>query len=276
MDESIRYPIIRHLEDEDDLFQKRDGNLVAGQEAKAQDIANEIYRTALEKEKQVLVFFTSPKKRAIQTAEMVSNDIREKGTRIKIIQRAEEGIRDQYQGEVLLPEGYQVGDRLEGLALANKIFQAETFNENPEKDNLSYAFGDPVLLEDGSYKYEELRKYFSSPGESYRDVLVRLFDSLLIFSRNVRRLEERTLPVVFTHSQVFQIFKDLEAVARKYLTNELEYKPGTIARLCWDAYRERKAIHPLSPTIDFVAIDSLLEKPILKILEQETSYLRSL
>ena len=56
MSEQFHIPIAKHLEDVDDLFQGRDAELVEGQEGRAQIMADEVYRHAIENNFEILLF----------------------------------------------------------------------------------------------------------------------------------------------------------------------------------------------------------------------------
>lgn len=278
MSESIKYPIIRHLEDEDNLFEKRDGNLLPGQEAQAREIASTLYSEILDKDASILLLVTSPKKRAIQTAEMVAKDLQPRTRKIHIIRHADKLLTDQYQGELILPGTYKAGDNFEGLAIAKRIFEKETFGDaDSPNGNVNYHFGDPLLQENGTYTYPELREYFSKSGESYRDVFIRLLSALLGVSKNVGRFkDEKVFPVIFTHSQAKQIFKDLETLAEQHGLRKLNYKTGQLGKICWDMYKKRKAENPHSDTVDYITVDALLKAEVVGLLQNEVAYLKNL
>lgn len=279
MHEAVRYPVIRHLEDEDDLLKKRDGDLIPGQEAAAHEIAEELRAEILDRDTSTVLMITSPKKRAIQTAEMVSEDLQSRTEGVRFIHETNEALMDQDQGEIILPPDYEPGDHFEGLDIARKIFHKETFGDETtgEEGSLTYRFGDPILQEDGTYKYPELLKYFSRSGESYRDVLVRLLGMLIELSENIQRFEiHRTLPVIFTHSQARQIFKDLEAAAALFQDGRLAYKTGQLGKICWEIYKKRKAENKIPEVIEYIAVDALLDEEIIELLRKEREYLRKL
>jgi broad specificity phosphatase PhoE len=275
--EKIKIPIVKHLEDRDDLTEGRDAGLLEDQEEEVEKIAETLLKEAKEKGVPILVFCVSPKKRAQETAVLVKKSILEKDPSIKIITENSKNLREIDQGDFVLPENYKPGDSFEGLKLANKIFAKERFNdENPDKDNLLYKFGDPVLKEDGSYKYPELKEYFTEPGESYRDVLVRLYSEAVKLSENMEKFTNRALPIVFTHGQPHQIFNDLAFVSEKIKNQGFSFKTGELARICWEVYNERrKDVVPFGK-VDIVDIDNILDKNLIGILKDEVEYLKNL
>lgn len=279
MSESIKYPVIRHLEDDDNFLNKRDGSLLVGQEAEAQKLSEALQVEIKARGASIVLVLTSPKKRAIQTAEMVTQDLRARMKNVHIIQTLSDALADQDQGDVILPNNYEAGGYFPGFPLASGIFQKETFpEEDAGHDNLTYRFADPLLQRDGTYKYPELRTYFSHSGESYRDVLVRVLGELQKLSQNIKRFEDKNvLPVVFTHSQVQQIFKDLETVAERYAHGELAYQTGGLSRACWNIYKERKAQGKSDPSgVSLITIDALLNEEVVALLTKELEYLKAL
>ena len=60
-----KIPIVKHLEDIDDLTIGRDTGIIPGQEGLARKLADEIYKYSLENEYENLIFTISSKKRAI-------------------------------------------------------------------------------------------------------------------------------------------------------------------------------------------------------------------
>lgn len=276
MKEGFRVPIIKHLEDENDLLQGRDSDLVSGQETSAEAIAEEIQNLLETEDYRIAVFTVSPKKRAQQTAHMVRQALSEKSG-LRIIYKTENDLREIDQGVFILPEEYQPGDSYAGLREAGKIFSDETFNPtNPSSDNLLYRFGDPVLRTDGTYKYPSIAEKFTSPGENYRDVLVRLYRQVVLLSEQVLKYEDRAIPVVFTHGQPHQIFTDLAEVADLVERKQLDIETGTLPRVCWDLYQQRrKGVVPYGKT-NFVALDHIQNTRLIEILKNELAYLESL
>jgi len=278
MRESIKYPVTRHLEDDDNLFENRDGTLIPGQEAKAKEIASSLYCEVINHDVPIMVFISSPKKRAVETAALVSNELRPRLEDTRIILSTDESLRDQNQGEIILPKDYKPGDHFDGLSIAGKIFQKETFNdEEPSQDNITYRFGDSLKQADGSYKYPELREYFSSSGESYKDVMIRLLKGLISVSKSIERFEnKKVLPVIFTHSQVKQIYIDLETIAKQYAAGEIKYEKGTLGRKCWEMYKTRKVLNLETSTVDYLSVNELLNSDIINFLDSEIEYLEKL
>jgi broad specificity phosphatase PhoE len=94
MSEKIHIPIAKHLEDQDDLLENRDAGLVPGQEQRASDMAESIYEHAISHEFKILLFCISPKKRAMETAELVKKNLADKEIQLPII--SEIGVKGTF------------------------------------------------------------------------------------------------------------------------------------------------------------------------------------
>ncbi len=279
MNEKMRIHVAKHLHDRDDLEREgRDAGLVAGQEHLAANMADEVYRHAVEGGFNTLVFCASTKTRTIETAQMVEHSLRDKPIKLHIILETDPNLREIDQGAFILPPGYKAGDSFEGLKIAWKIFSAETFNErDPSKDNLDYHFGDPLRQEDGTFKYPELNNYFSERGESYRDILLRLYAQVVKLSDNMQRFGDKVRPVVFTHGQPYQIFRDLAEAADKVETEGLTFSPGGLARICQTLYMDRVRREGTIPPgkLDLVAIEHVCNPKMIELLRREMTYLEN-
>lgn len=276
MSEKLDIPIIKHLEDIDDLLQNRDAGLLPEQEHLAEALADEIYEHAISNNFKILLFCVSPKKRSIETAGLVRSKLSEKPVKLKIISEIDDNLREINQGKFILPEDYNPGDSFIGLKIAGKIFSAETFNiENPSNDNLNYHFGDPLLQIDGTFKYPELTRYFSEYGESYKDVLLRFYSQIVKLSENIERFKDKVEPVIFTHGQPHQIFTNLAEVAEKVYNDDFSLKTGTLPRVCWDLYQaRRKGVIPFGQII-FISIEHVCRPEMIEILNREIAYLKN-
>lgn len=98
MNEKILIPIAKHLKDEDDLFQGRDAKLAEGQEENAQKMVEAIQKHVIENGFKTLVFCVSPKKRAVQTAKLIQNEIRRQSKLPKILIEVDNDLREIDQG----------------------------------------------------------------------------------------------------------------------------------------------------------------------------------
>lgn len=141
----------RHLDEEDDLVTwRRDAPLKQDEanHAKLENIVEVLAGKVERDDKKAILFVTSPRLRAIETAHLAAKGISQKiGGGLKFRFSTDEGLKATEQGEILLPEDYSAGDFFEGLDLAGKIFGREVFGDGSlvSKHNLHYRFGDPVV-----------------------------------------------------------------------------------------------------------------------------------
>ncbi len=274
MNEILKIPIAEHLEDTDDLSAGRDTELIPGQEALAEEMASEIYEHAMATNLSGLLFCVSPRKRAMETAMLVRRCLDNKPVKLKVVFEVDHNLREIDQGQLILPIDYKAGDEFQGLVLARQIFSSEVRNpDDPAKDNLSYHFGDPLLCEDGSYKYPELQEYFTEPGESFKEILIRYFSQVVKFSENLDRFSGRTQPVVFTHGQVRQFFVILEQLAERMIKEGYTFNVGALPKLCRDLYKPRVQGTEPYGRIDFVNVEEACRPEIIEILKQEIAHL---
>lgn len=277
MSEKSSALVAKHLHDRDDLKKEgRDSGLVAGQEDLALEMATKIYEHATRGGITALIFCVSTKKRTKETAEMVRDSLKNKLVKLHVFVEEDADLREMDQGTFTLPENYVAGDGFDGLKLAWKALSAETFDaDNPSKDNLDYHFGDPLRQADGTYKYPELDAYFSKYGESYRDILLRLYSCVIKLSENKERYGDRMLPVIFTHGQPYQVFRDLAEVADMIKNQGLKLIPGELPRICQGIYKARVAREGTIPPgkVDIVSIEYANDSEIISLLKQEMALL---
>lgn len=276
MQEKLKIPIAEHLEDQDDLLMGRDTELIAGQEHLAKEMADKIYGHAIENGIKAMVFCVSPKKRVLETAKLVEKYLSDKTVKIHILFDVDPNLREMDQGKFILPVEYKAGDDFKGLTIARKVFMREIQNpDNPSQENFNYHFGDPLPREDGTYKYPELKKYFTESGESFKEMLIRYFSEVVKLSENLKRFSDKTEPVIFTHGQPRQFFVILEEIAKKMAGEGHRFEPGDLPRLCRDAYKPR--VQGLAPygQVGFVSVESVYNPEIINILKEEIARLES-
>lgn len=273
MTEKSRIPIVKHLEDADDLQQGRDAEIVQGQEHLAETMAESIYQHALANGLRAVIFCVSPKKRAAQTARLVQVALSRKAKAPRVVVETDSNLREIDQGTFVLPENYKPGDEYEGLKVAWRIFTSETFNADPSKDNLDYHFGDPVQHADGSYEHPELARHFTGYGESYREILLRFYVQVLKLAENADRFGDRTGVVVFTHGQPHWIFSNLSEVADQVVNGNLVVAEGSLPRICWDLYNSRPRRQIPFGELAFVSSEHIANPQIMTLLKREISHL---
>lgn len=270
----VSIPIIRHFEDVEDLRKhKRDGELIPGQDVEARRIATSLLENIREENKKAVILTCSDKKRAVQTAELIISQLNNMAADIKTRIATNSYLSSIYEGEFILPENYKPGDKFDGLPLANKIFNKEVFeSDNP---NDAYRFGDPIKLSDNKYKYPELLKYFRSYGENNKEMMTRIYLSILDIYNKFHKLKLNTKIVVVTHAQLYQIFRNLSVVVQKIKNEDIEFDIGDIPRLCWRVYKERSNKGSPSYNINFIPLEELLDEEIVNLLEKELEYIKS-
>ncbi len=229
--------VIRHLEDISDLSNSRDSSLESGQEAEAERISEVIYSDFELSGAKAIFLNVSSKKRAWETASLIKSIINEKHPDARVYVNPDNGLTDLDHGEYKLPEGYKIGDHFQVFEDAWKIFIDETFN----KCNIDYRFGESYVASDGTEKYPDLSETFTKPGESYREVCIRLYSSILDFYENRERFEQSGVKLyVVTHSLPFGIFRSMIGLAQEYESGGLDLKRGELINLCWKYYNSGK------------------------------------
>lgn len=272
---SFNIPVMRHFDNIDDLLKfGRDGDLIPGQEKIAEPIAGKILEETRREDKSAIMFVCSSKKRGVQTAELIADEVKKVDDKMKIRIIGENSLTAIYQGEFILPPDYKVGEPFEGLALANKAFEKEVFGS--PNGNFLYKFGDPVLQQDGSYKYPELIPYFKSYGESNRDLLIRVYELVIETSKKFDKLNSKTKIVVITHAQFYQVFRDLSTVSKMIKNNGFKLKTGELPKLCWELYSERFKKEKPTYEVNYIPIENLCDPEIVELLKKEVEYLKNL
>lgn len=275
--EEKRVVMVRHFDDIDDLeTYGRDAVLLDGQEKKTETVANILFNQIKEHGKKAILFVTSPRVRTKLTASMIIDALHKEDSTLRCVSVEENDLRAIDQGEFILPADYVKGQKFEGLSLADQIFFNETHASevSGREDNYDYKYGDPVLLKNGQFQYPELARFFTKSGESYRDVLVRLYALVITMSQKVYKLEKNTELVLVTHGQPGQIFKDLKKVAELIKNNNIEYKQGELAKLCWEIYKKRDPAEKVTGATDVIAVEELTDSNLIGLLKQELLFLK--
>ena len=274
--ENKKIPIFRHLEDNDDLSKNRDGSLLEGQEVVAEKLTKQIYDQYITPDCKAVFIICSSKKRSFETAEIISSNLKEINPELKVRIASEASLREIDQGKIIIPTEYNAGDKFEGLQLAGRIFFKEVFAGDKEGgvDNYSYRYSDPLLLENGNYKYPELLKYFSEPGESYKDILVRVYEQIVHFSNEVDRFNDKTKFIVCSHKQIAQIFEDLLEASDLIEKEKIPFKQGDLPRVCWELFKKRTKKGLGVGEFEFISIGKLFNRKMIELLEKEIEFLK--
>lgn len=217
---------------------------------------------------------------------MIIESIKKINNKIKISKITENRIDSLDEGTINVPKGYKKGDFFVGFPKAANAFNKESHatDHGLDRDNYLYKYGDPFLLESGDYKYPELLEYFKTYGESYRDLLLRIFESIEETAKKVDKFDKEIKVIVVTHAQVNHIFKDLISLAEKIKKGLVEINEGELPFLAWREFLERynnskKDLDKEDVFFRFASsmdIDYLLDQNILNILKREIKYLKNL
>ena len=86
------------------------------------------------------------------------------------------------------------------------------------------------------------------------------------------------LPVVFTHGQPYQVFRDLAEVAEMIKNQGFKLSPGELPRVCQSVYKARVAREGTIPPgkVDTVSIEFANDPEIISILKREMAVLEGI
>ncbi len=258
----------RHFKDVDDLRLNRDGPL-----DKTENIIEDIDKISEKiidetklKNKKIITFISSPKKRTIETTNLIIDRIKEKEPNLKCFIEENELIRELDQGEYVLNDNYGYGDNVRELSLANNVYWDEVSN----KRNFDYHFGDPIYnKESDTYQHPEFSEFFTSFGESYKEQSIRLYESIIELYNKRFNLDKVNL-VVMTHGGPLVIFNELSNIANEIKNTDWAPEPGSIMNLTWDNYIKKGVdiAHNHGSTTN-ISIEGIFEEKIIKILKDE-------
>lgn len=262
-----------HLEEIDDLKQfKRDAPVDLNHENLIilDQVVDALEKKIKTENSKALILITSSKLRSVQTTELIAQRLKSKlGDLFKIRLSMDSNLDAPDQGDFLLPENYKPGDFFEGLKVASKTFIDESLGE---KGNLQYRFGDPILQNNGSYKFPELAKYFIKFGETYGESLLRVLNSVIKASEKNNKFKESIEISIIAHGFTFHVLRGLSFLAKKVMEENLQIKPGELAVKLWEIYQQ----HPASlKTVPFSNIDfsELGNQKLIQILMNEVEFL---
>lgn len=271
----------RHLDEVDDLkafgrdapLEKSESNL-----EKLKKISEAVYTKIVDEDKEAVLFITSPRLRAKETAEWIAEDLRSRGlSNLKIRFSSNQDLRATEQGRFVLPQDYSPGDFFEGLSIASAVFTKEAhMSDTPGmEDNIHYRFGDPVLKPDGSYKYPELVKSFEGNGESYSETLIRIYNSVLEMSKSYQKLLSRTEVVVVSHGQIYHVLRGLLEISKMVKSGTVNFQTGDSMKLLWQIYNAcdgNQKVTGICMPLDF---EVLKDTEMMGLLKKEVEYLQA-
>lgn len=235
----------RHFEDVDDLTFNRDSPLKPLDEESFKLLdsnVREIIRNTEAKGSHKILIVSSPKIRAMQTAEMVKEGIQILQPSMLVHIKPDERFAELYQGELILPPDYHVGDRVSTLLDAWVAFWKETFTEEGEYNNPNYRFGDPVRLDADVTRYPEIVGHFSAYGECYREMCLRYYQALVEYFENSKRVKDSGINVVLMgHGATMGILSGLEGVMRHINDGDYDMPTGGLMKACRQEYIQQRA-----------------------------------
>lgn len=261
----------RHFKDIDDLRLNRDGSLDYSEnlDFEAEKIADEILEKTLENDKNIISFVISPKKRTLETTELIIKKIKEKNTKIKCLVKEQESIRELDQGEYILNSDYENGNVVGELSLANDIY----WQEVSEKRNFDYHFGDPIQTSEG-FTYPDFANFFVNYGESYKEQSIRPYESVIDLYEKKENLERVNL-VVITHGGPLVVFNELSVIADKIIISGWKPEIGSIMNLTWDNYiNTGKDIAKDHRSMENISINGIFNEEVMDILKDEIKYMK--
>lgn len=234
----------RHFEDIDDLTFNRDSPLKPLDEASFELLdsnVREIISNTEAKGLHRILIISSPKIRATQTAGMIKEGIQILQPRMLVHIRPDERFAELYQGELILPPDYRVGDRVSTLPDAWVAFWKETFTEEGEYNNPNYRFGDPVCLDAGIARYPEIVDHFSAYGECYREMCLRYYQALVDYFESSGRVKDAGINVVLMgHGATVGILSGLEGVIRHLDVEGYSVSTGGLMKACRQEYIQQR------------------------------------
>lgn len=265
---------VGHLEEVDDLnkwgrdapFADTEANLI-----KLELLSKALITKINNSGRKAVMFLTSPKICPKQSARMLASEIKKKiEADIRFRYISIDALKPTYEGAFNLPSEYFPSTLYDGLKKALNIFSKEALE--PSVRNFHYRFGDPILLSDGSYKYPEIRKYFSSYGETYSESLTRVFMSVISMSDKVHKLNSNVEVVLISHSFNYFILKGLSLLGKEIIEKGIQIKPGDIVEYLWNNYKTRRGElkEVLYTELDY---SYLCNKSLIKLLWEEIYFM---
>ncbi len=266
-----------HVDEIDDLRKYRRDAPLKDSEKNCIDlskISNAIISKMRQSGKKAVIFITSPRIRAKETAVLVALAIKKQlGEEIKIRYSTDEKLKLTEQGEFILPKDYIPGEFFEGLKIASEIFLKESINNLNQ--NLHYQFGDPVIQQDGSFKYPELAELFIKSGETYAQSLSRIFLSVIEMGYKIHKINSSyTEVVLIAHGFTYHILRGLVVLGEQIKQKNININTGELANILWEIYSKREgelrdiAYAPLD-------ITNLEDEELLELLKKEIKFLEN-
>lgn len=202
--------VIRHFEDEDDLRYRLDSPLKKGQEEQVVIATRKNIPASSN-----VYMLTSPKRRAIETAKIIANELLSGRTTVKL--EIVDDLREQDQGEFILPNKYRPGDRFHPLTKAWEKYWQNTFD-----------------LGDTRYRFGSGQSEFIRLGECYEEWSLRICRSVKRIYSDRINLSGNVLLAVVTHGAPQTVMLQIHDICSSGDFKTL--RTGTLFRECWDRY----------------------------------------
>lgn len=218
--------ILRHLEEHPQVINgDREGNILESERYLVDRYyAPEIVSEAAARNTGRIAIWSSGALRSQATSELIASSVEDIDKTIKVDLCIDTRIGALRHGSY--KDDYYSENNKD---YAQSIYIDETF----ARCNPHYKHGDPVLLDDGNYKYPNLKDIFSGLGESQIDITSRLYDCVLdILEQNDGQNE---LLVLSTHYVILTKLLSLQHLGAHYEETYKMYSRGNLYKLEWDS-----------------------------------------
>lgn len=213
---------IRHFCDQNALREYgHDAKLKPGQDILIKVTSGEVINEAKKQGKKIIRFlYTNKTRRIKETAEILSEILRQKGFNVKLEHDSRLEVMDQ--GELILPDNYKDGEWFDPLDVAWDVICDEAYL----KQNIFYRFGDDL-----KGKYPILAKSFSRVGESLGWSLINKYSFIFDLANNKFSKEDELL-VIVSQSDLPLLIMELQALEGRVDVTQinLPYKS-------WEVYK---------------------------------------
>lgn len=163
--------LMRHGYDDHSFIDgKNDTNLTVEGVKHIKDISIEIAKIALSKYESGISINSSSKRRAVQTAEIISETLHKNHFDHSFV--IDDRLRELYQGEIINVEILSHQDK---KIILQRLW--EIFNQERNKDNFDYKFGSPAYCNDS---YCDMDSFIKRPyGESHNELVARVLTAFM-------------------------------------------------------------------------------------------------
>lgn len=214
------------------------------------------------------------KRRSFQTQKLIVDEMKRRpefdGIKLNIL--IDNRLEDMYHGEYLV-DPCSADDSGLPVSESNDIFLLETFTHN----NIFYRRGDPVLQNNGEYKYPSLVGKFSKFGESQIEASIRLYSFLKDFISQYHIGDNQsTLPILLGHSLVMIRSYEISTIMKQVKGGLLENLG--LGNLIFEEWKQpiSDVIKKVSSKPYHLSVDFTEAVQTVELLQNELNYLRQL